>query len=224
MAVVVTIVTIFIVGFVVLDRIWPGAVKKFEEATIAILLATITLVTFIQVVARYGFGGGWTGSLEFTRLLFAWLIMFGASYAVSINSHLGVDAFMRMLPARPMRLLAVFGALAGLLYAVILIYSDWLQLFGIDAKGGALDYLGKMYKAGVGLEDLRFPAWIYEPLGIKDRVPRWAAYIILPIGLALFAYRCLEAAIDIMRGKREMIIASHEVEAMVADHKHAAEG
>ena len=51
-------------------------VTRFEENVIALLLAAMTIVTFTQVVARYGFNSGWTGALELTRILFAWLILF----------------------------------------------------------------------------------------------------------------------------------------------------
>jgi C4-dicarboxylate transporter DctQ subunit len=34
------------------------------------------------VVARYGFHTGWGGALELTRILFAWMILFGMSYGV----------------------------------------------------------------------------------------------------------------------------------------------
>ena len=46
-------------------------VTRFEESVLAFLLAAMTLVSFTQVVARYGFNAGWGGALEFTRILFA---------------------------------------------------------------------------------------------------------------------------------------------------------
>ncbi|ADZ69193.1 TRAP transporter small permease [Polymorphum gilvum] len=194
-------------------------VTRFEEGVLAFLLAAMTIVTFTQVVARYGFNSGWTGALEFTRILFAWLILFGMSYGVKIGAHLGVDAVVRLLPTRLFRTVAVFGALCGVAYGVILLSSDWLQLFGANARGGAIDYWSKMYKIGIGLDDLRYPEFIQETFGTKQRVQRWIAYLILPIGLALFAFRCLQAAWQIVRGEREMMIAAHEAEELVAENK-----
>jgi C4-dicarboxylate transporter DctQ subunit len=194
-------------------------VTRFEEGFLALLLAAMTIVSFTQVVARYGFNTGWTGALEFTRILFAWMILFGMSYGVKIGAHLGVDAFIRLLPAKLFRIAAVFGALCGVIYAAILLQSDWLSLFGIDTRGGAIDYWSKMFKIGIGLDDLRYPEIIQDTFGVRERVQRWIAYLILPLGLALFGFRCLQAMIAIIQGKQETMIAAHEAEELVAENK-----
>jgi len=219
------ILTIFIIMAVLLttlfvaERFIPNIVTRIEEGTIAALLASITLITFIQVVLRYGFHTGIEGALEITTVLFAWLILFGMSYAVKINSHLGVDAFINLLPPKLFKAVAIFGALTGLLYAVLLIYSDWLQFFGSNAKGGAMHYWSKMFAIGIGMEDIRYPQWAQDAFGLQERMHRWVAYLILPTGLAMFGYRCLEAAIEIAQGKRKLVIASHEAEQLVDDNK-----
>ncbi|WDR06995.1 TRAP transporter small permease [Devosia rhodophyticola] len=215
------IIAVLLVALFLIERRWPSAVTRFEEGMLAILMAALTLVSFTQVVMRYGFSGGWGGALEFTRILFAWLILFGMSYAIKINSHLGVDIVLQLVPQRTSRILAVVAALACVLYALILLYADWLQLFGINARGGALDYWSKMFKVGIGLDDLRYPDWAQNSFGLQERVQRWIAYLILPIGLALFMYRSLQAAINIARGNRQYIIASHEAEDLVAENKNA---
>ncbi|MGE3247692.1 MAG: TRAP transporter small permease subunit, partial [Beijerinckiaceae bacterium] len=53
-------------------------VNTIEETIIAMLLAGMTIVTFTQVVARYVFNSGWIAALEFTSILFAWLVLIGA--------------------------------------------------------------------------------------------------------------------------------------------------
>lgn len=207
--------------YALIDWRWPGAVNRFEEGVLALLLVLTTLVTFSQVVARYGFSSGWTGALELTRLLFAWLILFGMGYALKINSHLGVDAFMRIFPKPVFRALAIFGALVCVFYGVVLIFSDWLQLFGANARGGAVDYWSKMHKIGIGLDELSYPVWMQEAFGLKDRVHRWIAYLMLPVGLGLFVYRAIQATVRIVRGDRELVIASHEAEELVAENRDA---
>jgi C4-dicarboxylate transporter, DctQ subunit len=201
------------------ERRFPKAVARLEENIVASLLGLLTFIAFLQVVLRYGFNAGFGGALELTSIIFAWLILFGMSYGVRTGIHLGVDVFIRFLPKRAFRIAALFGALTTLLYAVILLSSDWLNLFGADTKGGAVTYWSKIYQLQIGLEDLKYPSWIYEPLGLDERVKRWIAYLILPIGLALLAFRALQAGWAIYKGDRELIIASHEAEELVAEHK-----
>lgn len=197
---------------------------RWEANFIAFLMAAMTIVAFTQVIARYVFNTGWTGALEFTRILFAWLILFGMAYGVKIGTHLGVDVAIRLFPKPIFKLFALFGALCGILYAAILLYSDWLQVFGVDVRGGALSYWMKMYKVGIGLEDIRYPEWAQEIFGTQERVQRWIAYLILPVGLALLALRCAQAFVAILAGKRETIIASHEAQELVAENLGAAAG
>jgi len=199
-------------------------ITRWEGNFIALLMAAMTIVSFTQVVARYVFNSGWGGALSFTRILFAWLILFGMGYGIKVGTHLGVDVFLRLLPQRMFKALAVFGALCGIFYAVVLLHSDWLQYFGIDTRGGAIDYWLKMYKIGIGLEDLLYPEWIQEHLGTQERVERWIAYLMLPVGLALLVLRCTQALIDIVRDRRKTIIAAHEAEELVAENIGAAAG
>jgi C4-dicarboxylate transporter DctQ subunit len=92
------------------ERRFPDFVDRLEENILASLLAIITIVSFTQVVARYGFNTGWSGALEFTRVMFAWMILFGMSYGIKNGLHLGVDAFVRLLPSSLFRLAALFAA------------------------------------------------------------------------------------------------------------------
>ena len=216
----ITLVTLAIVAaFFLIERRRPEIVSRFEENVLATLLALITAVSFFQVIARYGFNTGWGGALEFTRILFAWMILFGMSYGVRIGSHLGVDAAIRLFPKPLFKAAAIFGALCGVAYGVILLSADWLQFLGAKTNGGAITYWSKFYKVGIGLDDLRFPEWMQAAFGLQERVHRWIAYLMLPVGLGLFVYRCVEAVVQIATGKRELIVAGHEAEELVAENK-----
>lgn len=179
-------------------------VNKFEETVLALLLTGMVLVSFSQVVARYVFNSGWHGALETTKLMFAWMILFGMSYGVRVSAHLGVDALARLLPPKAFRATTLFACFCCVLWAAILIDSSWLAwLLDMRDKGGAVDYVQKMQRFGLELEDLP--------------VPRWLAYIILPLGLLLFAFRSLETAWLIWTGRRDAIISSHEAEELVEE-------
>ena len=206
------------------ERKYPEAVNALEESIIAFLLAAITIISFTQVVARYGFNSAWGGALELTRILFAWLILFGMSYGVKQGMHLGVDALIRTFPKPLFHAAALFGAICCLLYAMMLLHAGWLSFFGGKEitsyrQSGALGYWTLMYGTGIGLDDLRYPVWMQEAFGLQERVQRWVAYLMLPIGLALLAFRSLQATVAIARGERELIIAGHEAEDLVAENR-----
>ena len=217
----ITIAILVMLGLLFLvERMKPHWVQRAEENFLAFLLATITLVSFLQVIARYGFNTGWGGGLEFTTIMFAWMILFGMSYGIRTGTHLGVDALIRKFPKPLFKVAALFGAMCGVMYGVLLLSADWLQYLGADTKGGAIVYWSKFFKIGIGLDDLRYPDWFQSVFGMQERVHRWLAYLMLPLGLALFTYRCLQAVVQIWRGDRELIVAGHEAEDLVADNKN----
>jgi len=214
---------LLLLGFVILFFIWekfsPKAVERFEDNLLIILMALLTVVSFSQVIARYGFNTGWSGALEFSMVLFSWLILVGMSYGIKRSSHLGVDILLKATPKPIAKWLAIFGASTGLIYGLILLDASWLKAVGVDTKSGAIDYWSKMYKINIGTEELRWPVWIQETFGVEDRVQRWLVLIILPISLALVSFRSLQAMFEIYRGDREMVIAGHEAVELVKDNK-----
>ena len=54
-----------------------------------------------------------------------------------------------------------------------------------------------------------------------EKVPRFIPYFALPLGMALLLFRFVQAGLKVWRGKLESIIASHEAEELVAEHKDA---
>ncbi|MGB1967966.1 MAG: TRAP transporter small permease [Litorivicinaceae bacterium] len=214
---------LLLVGMVVAlffwERFYPKAVDKIEDTLLVVLMVSLTVVSFGQVVARYGFNTGWSAALEFNMVTFSWLILVGMSYGIKRNSHLGVDLLVKAVPKPVAKWLAIFGAGAGLIYGLILLDASWLRAVGIETRSGAIEYWAKMYKINIGTEELRWPVWVQETFGVKDRVQRWIVLIILPISLALLSFRSLQAMIEIYRGERDMVIAGHEAEDLVNENR-----
>jgi TRAP-type C4-dicarboxylate transport system permease small subunit len=63
------------------------------------LVATIVTLTFTQVVLRFGFNSPQTWAEEVARYLFVWVTMLGAAIAFSRDSHIRLDAIVKLLPA-----------------------------------------------------------------------------------------------------------------------------
>ncbi len=155
-------------------------IEAAEQVAIAVLLAAMVLVTFVQVVLRYVFNSGFLWAVEFTTFAFAWLVLFGVSYGVKHAVHLGVDAFVRLFPTAVQRAFGLLAVLAGLAYAGIMFAGAW-------------DYVGKLYRIGIHATDLP--------------VPRWIPYGILVVGTALLFLRLVQAGVRIVRGERTGLLA-----------------
>ena len=195
-------------------------VNEFEEIVIAVLLALMTGLTFANVVARYIFESNILWALEATTYLFAWLVLFGVSYAVKISAHLGVDALVNLLSPRTQKILALLSVSACLLFAGLLLYGGW-------------DYWSKFYTkmSFLEVEDIPFPIWLQATVGLVEdgeplyeNFPRYVPYFILPFGMALLLFRYLQAAWRIWKGEQRMLVASHEADEMMEEMEQELEG
>lgn len=206
-----------------LEKLFPRFMARAEENLLVLVITSIMLVAFGQVIARYGFNTGWHAALEYNTVAFSWLILLGMGYGIKTGLHLGVDVLLNALPRGAAKTLSLLGAVAAMIYGLVLLDSIWLSWLGIglNAKGGAIAYWSKMYKVGIGSEELRYPLFIQEYFGIQDRVHRWIVLIILPLSLAMLVYRSAQAFWDILTNKRATLISGHEAEELVAEHKDA---
>ena len=203
-----------------LEKCFPKKMERFEENLMIIIISSIMAVSFGQVIARYGFNTGWSAALEFNTLAFSWLILLGMSYGIKTGIHLGVDIVLNAVPAKTSKALSLFGAACTCLYGLILLDSTWISLLGVDTRGGAIEYWYKMFKIGIGSEELRYPIFMQEMFDLKPRVHRWLVLIILPISLAMLSFRSIQAFIDIWTGKRAMLISGHEAQDLVEENRN----
>ncbi len=148
-------------------------ISKAEEGIISLLLVSMTLMVFVEVVMRFVFNSGFMWSQELTLHISAWFVLFGASYGLKVGAHIGVDAFIRIVPDTMKRLLSSLAVILSLVYCGLFIYGSWI-------------YLAKMKKIGIELEDMPIPAWI--------------AQSILLIGIVLLSLRLLQLLWQIIKG------------------------
>ncbi|RPH64408.1 MAG: TRAP transporter small permease [Burkholderiales bacterium] len=134
----------------------------------------MTLITFMQVVARYVFNYSFVWALEFTTFLFGGLIFLGISYGVRVGAHIGVDALVRTLSPGKARAIGVLAAALCMVYAAIVFVGGWI-------------YVAKMYDIGILAQDIPVPQW----------VPR----AVMPLGFALLFFRFGQVLVRTLSGK-----------------------
>ncbi|SIS97377.1 TRAP transporter small permease [Insolitispirillum peregrinum] len=147
-----------------------------EEGVISLLMVTITLLVVAEVVARFVFNTGINWAQEATLHLSAWMVLFGASYGVKVGCHIGVDAFVRLLPRHIRRLVSFVAVIGSIVYCALFSWGAWF-------------YLKKVYKIGIKVDDLH--------------IAKWLAHSILLIGLILLGIRFLQLAWQILTDKAD---------------------
>ncbi len=196
-------------------------VNNIEETLIAVILGLMTLVTFVNVIARYAFNTNILWALETTVFLFAWLVLIGASYCVKTRAHLGVDVILNMVGAGTRRVLALIAVAACLLFSVLVLMGAW----NYWAPFAALPMLDGTLKdqAWYEVNDipmLDFLRFIEGPMNegeAYEKLPRFIPYAALPIGLFLLTFRFGQLAWQVVSGQTDTIIASHEAEEMLEE-------
>ncbi len=200
-------------------------VDRLEENLISILLGLMTLITFANVVARYGFNSNILWALELTVFMFGWLVLLGASYAVKKSAHLGVDAIVNMLDAPARRVLALISVACCIIFSLLLLkgsWDYWANFANLPQTEGRWFPTGFQEsfrgKGWYEVNDIPVPGvlrWMEDVFNDGDayeKIPRLLPYMVMPISMALLLFRFCQAALAIWQGKVDRLVASHEVE------------
>ena len=144
----------------VLDRL-DRAGRIAENAALIVLLGGMVLLSFGQIILREVFETGVIWADEFVRLLVLWLAMVGSIAATRDDRHIRIDALSHLLPPVAVSLTRLV-----------------VDLFAAVVCGA-----------------IAWHAWRYLQLEIEFEetvlldTPAWVAHMIVPLALALTAYR-----------------------------------
>ena len=203
---------------------------RIEETLISAILGVMTLITFANVVARYGFNKNILWALELTVFLFGWLVLLGASYAVKKGSHLGVDIVVNILTSKSRRVLGLVAVAVCVAFSFLMLKGAWdywanfANLPGTEGRWFPLGFEEKYRDKGwYEVNDIPHPAilgWmetVFNEGEEYEKIPRLLPYFVLPLSMALMLFRFLQAAWAVWVGAADRLVASHEVEDEIQD-------
>lgn len=151
-------------------------INKFEENFISLLLVSMTLLVFSEVVLRFGFNMGISWSQEVTLYMMAWFVLFGASYGVKVGAHIAVDSFVKIFPKTMRRAMGVLSVSVCIAYCIIFMIGAW-------------GYLSKLHQISLEMEDLE--------------IQRWMSESIILLGFIFMIFRFIQLLIRIIKGDAE---------------------
>ena len=203
---------------------------RIEETLISAILGVMTLITFANVVARYGFNKNILWALELTVFLFGWLVLLGASYAVKKGSHLGVDIVVNILTSKSRSVLGLVAVAVCVAFSFLMLKGAWdywanfANLPGTEGRWFPLGFEEKYRDKGwYEVNDIPHPAilgWmetVFNEGEEYEKIPRLLPYLVLPLSMALMLFRFLKAAWALWVGAADRLVASHEVEDEIQD-------
>ncbi|PSL20379.1 TRAP transporter small permease [Shimia abyssi] len=200
-------------------------VDQIEETLIALLLGLMTVVTFANVIARFGFNSNILWALELTVFMFGWLVLLGASYAVKKHSHLGVDAILNMVSPGAARVMGIISVGCCLVFSLLLLkgaYDYWAVFADLPPTSGrwfptgfADKFRSQSFYEVQDVPMVGFLRFLEDLINYGDeyeKLPKVVPYLVLPVSMLLLVLRFAQAAMQIWRGETDRLVASHEVE------------
>lgn len=152
-----------------LDR----ALCWLEDAFIASLLLSASVIIFVNVIMRYVFNTGFIWAEEFVRYEIVWLVFIGGSVAGRKGIHIGVEALLHVLPPLLQRALKVTVGLICIGFCAALVW------YGVELVAQTL---------------------MFRQRTSAMQTPFWIVQLAVPIGAGLMLLRFAERVWLDLRG------------------------
>ena len=120
---------------------------NFEGYCCAVMLAVMSVVVFLQVIFRFVIKASLPWSEELSRYLLVYITYFGCAYGIKTGAHLGVEAFVLILPKTVQKAINVLVQIGGL------VVCEFKNILGNVQKAGfgdkANDYISAYGHYGI---------------------------------------------------------------------------
>lgn len=161
-------------------RIWD----QTEKILVVVLIGLASYLTFQEVVMRYIFNTGWSGSYELTIMALIWCTFIGVSLGIKENIHIGVDLLVNKFSPTVQRII---------LYVTIVL----CLIFGLILAVKGFQFSHFISRSHLLSRDLRIPMQI--------------GYLAIPVGGTLICLRFIERVVYILQGKSFAADRMHEL-------------
>lgn len=145
-----------------------------EESLCCLCLIVMTVLTFVNVIARYVFSASLSFSEEITTYLFVLLSLLGAAIAAKRGAHLGFTLLSDHVGPKTGRILGIIASACSVIFAAVICYFGVFMTINQFNKG--------QLTAGTQL-----PEWIFGSF--------------VPIGALFVTIRFAQNLIRLIQGK-----------------------
>lgn len=151
-------------------------VGKVEYFLVAVMIAVMAIVNFLQVVFRYVIEGSLPWSEELLRFLFVWTTFLGAGIGVRKGAHLGLTIIVNNLPPKLKKFVVFVN------YLICIVFSAIIGMLGLSIVSMQAEF------------NVRSSAMVLPMYWISLAIPVSFALIILHFATLAMGYEDREKA------------------------------
>jgi len=95
------------------------------DAILALILAVMTVIVFLQVFFRYVLNHPLSWPEETARIMIVWLSFLGAYVAMREKKHIGFNLLVKKLPLRWQAIVEIAGRILVVVFLLVVIKQGW---------------------------------------------------------------------------------------------------
>lgn len=119
-----------------LDKI----IDLFSKIVMGVSVLVLSVVTILQVIARFIFSNPIPWGQDIIRLSFVYLVFFGGAYCVFKNEHLNIDIVFNILNVKSKKILTAAIDMLLIVFFIFLVYYGFIfTKTGLNQKAPYLD-------------------------------------------------------------------------------------
>lgn len=107
---------------------------NFIKLCLVAMMIAIAVLTFYQVIMRYGFNKSSSWSEEAIRFTFIWCSFLGVAMGVREKSHIGISIIVDLLNPKMKKIAEVVGHIAIMVFSSYLIFYGWNVVLATSAQ------------------------------------------------------------------------------------------
>lgn len=151
---------------------------KLQTAIVVVALSGMIVVVGLQVFFRFVVKGSLPWSEELARYLMVWTVFIGASLGAKEGAHIGVEAFVRLLPKSMYKAACVLAGIISIVFCIVVTFLS-------------LKVVNNIYLSG--------------QLSPAMEIPIYWAYLAIPVGMILMAISFLQAVVEKISAREENV-------------------
>ena len=151
---------------------------NFENVLVVTSLSFATLLSFVEVVLRYGFQTSITWSSELVIVSIIWAVFIGLPVTLRKGGHIKVDVVVNLLSGKKRGFVIFLATMIGVLFSLFLFFFS-----------------------------VKYTAFLKESgeISITTDIPEYLYFMALPAGGSLLSIRYVQELISVLKGKKDNV-------------------